>query len=104
VSASLPAKATSICQAYLKVPAEGIVHFHGECKGKAVVKLHQAALIDADFGYEGEVRETAIKLAAGLHPITLWVTAGDRAPELSLEWTVNGRREPIPASALFQEP
>ena len=104
VSASLPAKATSICQAYLKVPAEGIVHFHGECKGKAVVKLHQAALIDADFGYEGEVRETAIKLAAGLHPITLWVTAGDKAPELSLEWTVNGRREPIPASALFQEP
>ena len=104
LAADLPANATSICQAYLKVPEEGIIRFHLKCQGKAVVKLHQATLIDADYGYEGDTRETSIKLAAGLHPITLWVAAGDHAPELSFEWTMNGKRTAIPASALFQLP
>ena len=50
-------------------------------------------------------RETTIPLKAGLHPITVKVTmpAEDLNPTLSVDWTIDGTRSPIPDTALFSK-
>lgn len=103
IETELPAKATSTAHGFLKVPSEGNYTFHLEVAGKAVVRLHDAILIDADYGYpSGEERHSTVRLEGGLHPLTIWVTAGDAQPKLSLEWTVDGTRSTISETALFQ--
>ncbi|MDA0811952.1 MAG: sulfatase-like hydrolase/transferase [Verrucomicrobia bacterium] len=105
LTTKLPTGATSVCHGFLKVPSDGDYMFHLRTTGKAVVHLHQAILIDADYGYKGEERETTIPLKAGLHPITVKVTmpAEDLNPTLSVDWTIDGTRSPIPDTALFSK-
>ena len=86
IETKLPAKATSVTHGFLKVPTAGEYTFHLKTKGKAVVKLHEAILIDADHGYaSGEERQTGLRLEAGLHPLNFWVTAGEALSELHFE-------------------
>ncbi len=99
----LPAGAISVARGYLRVPAEGNYGFHLETAGKAVVRIHEAILIDADFGYEGERRSSEINLEEGLHPISITVAAGaDVEPDLVLEWTFRGETAAIPRTSLFR--
>ncbi len=103
IGTELPIKATSVAHAYLKVPTAGEYTFHLSTQGKAVIKLHDALLIDADYSYASkDERHTTLRLEAGLHPLTIWVTAGEARPKLSLEWAVDGTRSTIPETALFQ--
>ncbi len=103
IETALPAKATSVTHTFLKIPTEGEYTFHLKTQGKAVVKLHEAILIDADHGYaSGGERHTSLRLEAGLHPLTIWVTADNTLPKLSLKWTVNGTKSSIPENTLFQ--
>ena len=85
------------------MPTAGEYTFHLSTQGKAVIKLHDALLIDADYSYASkDERHTTLRLEAGLHPLTIWVTAGEARPKLSLEWAVDGTRSTIPETALFQ--
>ena len=105
LSTKLPTGATSVCHGFLKVPSDGEFTFHLRTAGKAVMHIHRAILIDADYGYKGEERTTTIPLKAGLHPITVTVTmpAEDLNPTLSVDWTIDGARSPVPATALFSK-
>lgn len=102
LTSTLPARSTSICRAFLKVSKEGNYEFHLVTKAKAVVKVHDANLIDADFGYQGDGRSASIRLSAGLHPLTIWATTQGESAEFSLEWTLDGNQMAIPAEALYQ--
>ncbi|MGK0184272.1 MAG: arylsulfatase A-like enzyme [Verrucomicrobiales bacterium] len=104
LAANFPVSATSICYGYLEVPEDGDYAFALKCNGKAVLRIHEAVLIDADFGYNGEQRETTIALKAGLHPLSVFVTIPkDVTPALDVEWSggTNDQRASIPAKNLF---
>ncbi len=71
---------------YAKVEADGEYTFTLNSDAPALVRLHDAILIDDDFGHvDGQTVTTKIRLAAGLHPIriTTLVTDG-KPPKISL--------------------
>ncbi|MDA8745917.1 arylsulfatase [Rubripirellula amarantea] len=55
---------------------------------KSFVRLHDIALLDADFGYDGSTtRSETIKLGVGTHPLTcIALVEGDQAPQIKLEF------------------
>jgi len=84
---------------YLAVPKSGVYHFALTTDGKAVVRLHDALLIDADSQYTAGAKALsgAIALQAGLHPLRINYLAGADAAPLSLEWqTPGGEMTTIP--------
>lgn len=92
---------------YLRVPAEGDYRFFLTTDTGAFVRLHEAQLIDADYGYTagGEAASGAIRLKAGHHPIRIYYRHGSSPDHaLALEWSGPGfARQPVPASAFFRE-
>jgi uncharacterized sulfatase len=100
---SLPARALSIGKGYLRVPEEGELALRLSTRGRAVVRLHQAILFDADFGFDGGTKETRLPLRAGDHPLTVWVLGGEEETDFELQWSKGGDDwEAIPAEAIFR--
>ncbi|MFT6178739.1 MAG: hypothetical protein ACJAQT_003209 [Akkermansiaceae bacterium] len=67
--------------------------------GKAVVRLHDALLIDADSHDTAGARDLSgeIALEAGLHPIRMSYLAAPDTAAILLEWQVpGGKMEAIP--------
>jgi quinoprotein glucose dehydrogenase len=86
---------------YLRVPNSGVYHFALTTDGAAVVRLHDALLIDADSQYTAGSKALSgeIALQAGLHPLRINYLAATDAAALSLEWQLpGGKMEPIPNS------
>ena len=84
---------------YLRVPQSGVYHFAITTKGKAVVRLHDALLIDADSQYTAGSKTLSgeIVLQKGLHPLQINYLAAKDAAAVSLEWQVpGGKMQPIP--------
>ncbi len=77
-----------VFEGYIKIPTDGDYTFYLTAGNKAFMRIHEAALIDADYGYKaGTTKESTIKLKAGLHPIKLYY-AGNASTQnlLKLEW------------------
>lgn len=84
------------------VPADGDYTFYLKTDTGAVMRLHDATLIDADFGYAGGTERSAqIRLKAGPHPCRISsVHRTGSAPLLALEWSGPGfERRAIPDAA-----
>jgi quinoprotein glucose dehydrogenase len=84
---------------YLRVPKSGVYHFVLTTNGKAVARLHDALLIDADSQYKAGSNALSgeIALEAGLHPLRISYLAAADAAAMSLEWQVPGEEmKPIP--------
>lgn len=89
---------------FLSVPADGEYTFHLANPGPAMFRLHDATIIDADFGYApGTERRATARLARGLHPFRLTLLRPDRgAGDLALQWSGPGlERQPISDRAWF---
>lgn len=73
---------------YVKVPADGKYTFSLQTAGKAYLRLHEATLIDEDFGYEPNTKITEdVYLKAGYHKVKLNYLRKDGAQsEVKLEW------------------
>jgi len=57
-------------EGFINIPADGFYTFSLQSPGKAYVRLHEATLIDADFGYvPGKMIEQRVRLKAGMHPV-----------------------------------
>jgi hypothetical protein len=84
---------------WLYVPATGDYTFYLDTDTGAVMRLHDILLLDADFGYPGnvEINSGVVRLEAGHHPYRLHTRhAGPGAPHLSLSWSGPGmNKEPI---------
>jgi hypothetical protein len=92
----------------LEVPADGEYSLSLSTPGRAVVRLHEATLIDADAGYDrGATVSGRVRLAAGKHAIRIYhlVDSADKGqPTLTLTWSGPGvEAGPIPAAA-FSRP
>ena len=88
---------------YLRVPKNGVYHFALTTNGKAVVRLHDALLIDADSQYTAGSKALSGKIAlrAGLHPLRINCLAPDNAPALSLKWQAQGEKMKPISNAQF---
>lgn len=63
----------TLYEGFIKIPADGEYSFSLQATGKAYMRIHQAELIDADFGYLSGSQETAgMYLKAGYHPIKIY--------------------------------
>ena len=74
---------------YLSVPHDGEYTFYLEADIGALLRIHDATVIDADFGYRGG-REVSgrIRLQAGLHPFRLYYARRDKGPpSLKFSWS-----------------
>jgi arylsulfatase A-like enzyme len=87
---------------YLSVPADGNYTFYLSADTGALLRIHDATVIDADFGYAGGTEVSGlIKLKAGLHPFRLHYARGTKGtPALNLSWSGPGvAKQSIPDSA-----
>jgi arylsulfatase A-like enzyme len=86
---------------YLAVPADGDYTFYLSADAGALLRIHDATVIDADFGYAGGTEVSGlIKLKAGLHPFRLHYARGTKgSPALNLSWSGPGfAKQSIPDS------
>jgi hypothetical protein len=84
---------------YLRVPQSGVYHFALTTNGKAVVRLHEALLIDADSHHKAGSKALSgkIPLQAGIHPLRINYLAAAGDLKMSLQWQVpGGQMKPIP--------
>ena len=87
---------------YLNIPQDGDYTFFLRADTGAVLRIHDATVIDADFGYRGgEEASGSIRLQAGLHPFRLYYARGAKAsPSLDFSWSgPQISKEVIPAGA-----
>jgi arylsulfatase A-like enzyme len=71
---------------YIKVPVDGEYKITFKTDGKAMLRLHQMQLFDADRGYaSGTELKTSLKLKAGYHPIQIVLK---NAQNNSLSWRI----------------
>lgn len=92
---------------FVEAPADGRYTFYLSAEGRAFLRLHDASLIDADFGYlSGTERSASASLKAGLHPFRLGYVRGEvPKPRLTLHWSgpdTNGRAGGPPRPAATQ--
>ncbi len=91
---------------YLNIPTDGNYTFFLKTTGKAHMSIHQASVIDADFGYQGEEQTAMIRLEKGLHPFQLCYAVKEDSgkPSLTFEWQGPGiTRQAIPAEVFRME-
>ena len=84
---------------FLEIPVDGVYGFALTTKGKAIVRLHDALLINADTNYTAGTPALSgkIPLQAGIHPLRINVLAAADSAVVSLEWQVpDGEMKPIP--------
>ncbi|MEE1945804.1 sulfatase-like hydrolase/transferase [Pedobacter sp. KR3-3] len=73
---------------YIKVASDGLYTFALNTNGKAFLRLHEAVMIDADYGYlANKPLKSSIRLKAGYHPFTLTVKD---AKTIKLLWAEEG--------------
>jgi arylsulfatase A-like enzyme len=92
---------------YLQVPTDGIYTFYLTTDTGAFVRIHDAQLLDADFGYAAGTEKSSgtIPLRAGYHPIRIdYRHATAASHSISLQWAGPGiAKQAIPTSAWFRE-
>jgi hypothetical protein len=77
---------------FIEAPADGAYTFSLTSDGGTLLRLHEATVIDGDFGHKaGKEVSASILLKKGKHPLRLYYThhAGP-APVLKLEWSGPG--------------
>jgi arylsulfatase A-like enzyme len=92
-------------QGYVRVPRDGDYTFYLTAGTRAFLRIHDAQLIDEDFGYvSGTWRKASIRLKAGLHPFRLYerLRRGVK-PSLQISWSGPGiPRESLPDRVLYR--
>jgi arylsulfatase A-like enzyme len=92
---------------YLKISTAGDYVFHLWTDTGGLLRIHDATVIDADFGHvPGREASGRIRLKAGLHPFRLYYARrADGPPALDLSWNTPGMPEqPIPDDVFAHAP
>ena len=92
VKGLIPAPGAQQFTGFLNVPVDGVYDFALTTKGKAIVRLHDALLINADTNYTAGTSTLSgkIPLKAGIHPITINYLPDALDASLSLQWQIPG--------------
>ncbi|SMG50522.1 sulfatase-like hydrolase/transferase [Arenibacter troitsensis] len=92
-------------EGYIRVPLDGNYTFYLSANSAAFLRIHDAAVVDADYGYfQNSPKSGSIKLKAGLHPYRIYYKSPRKGKSsLELEWSGPSlEREIIPANAFFK--
>lgn len=77
-----------LCRGFIKVPADGQYSFSLKTSGRAYMRLHDASLFDADFGYQPEkelIQDVFLK--EGHHPISVYLLKKSKGGEtITIKW------------------
>lgn len=77
----------------ISVPEDGVYLFSLKSNSNSLLRIYEAVLIDADYGYEaGSEKQETIRLKKGLHPIRLYyrLETGAIHPGIELTWKKEG--------------
>ena len=88
-----------------EVPTDGEYTFAVTSSSKALLRIHNATVIDAGYDYfANSPKRGRVRLAAGLHPFRLYTIHGKKGkPAINLEWSGPGlANETITASRFFR--
>jgi arylsulfatase A-like enzyme len=91
---------------YLNAPADGEYTLSLKVDTTALLRIHEATVIDSDFAHVGGTEDSGtIRLKAGKHPFRLYYRRGTAGtPALSLQWSGPGfAKQTIPDSAFFRD-
>jgi arylsulfatase A-like enzyme len=91
---------------YVSVPRDGEYVFYLTADSGALLRIHEATVVDADFEYEaGTERSGTIRLQAGQHPFRLYYAhAAKGTPALSWQWSGPGiAKQAVPPAAFFRD-
>jgi hypothetical protein len=95
---------------YLKIPKTGKYTFYLKTDTGAELRIHDATVIDEDYGYRGGVwKQGAIRLQKGLHPFHLYYQRSPKlvSPSMKLQWKKPGQKrtyfggDKIPAKVFY---
>lgn len=90
---------------YLKIPQDGDYTFYLTADSCALLRIHEATVIDADYGYTGgKEMSGSIRLQAGLHPFRFYYARkpdATGAAQMNFEWSGPGIDRQIVHTALF---
>lgn len=92
-------------EGYLNIPSDGSYTFFLSTDTGGLLRIHEAAVIDADFGYTGGTeREGKIRLKAGLHPFRLYYVRRTKGKSsLKLQWSGPGiSKQPVPTDVFVR--
>ncbi|GLR17077.1 sulfatase-like hydrolase/transferase [Portibacter lacus] len=93
-----------LIEGFIEVPEGGEYVFTLSAKEKALMKIHDATIIDADYNYEANDEISAeILLEKGVHPIKIYVqNSGKAKAPIDLQWQgPNFEKAEISGSVLF---
>ncbi|HKI88761.1 MAG TPA: PA14 domain-containing protein, partial [Draconibacterium sp.] len=91
-------------EGFIRAPSDGEYSFFVTANSGALLRIHNAAVVDADYEYfQKSPKKGKMKLKAGLHPFRLYfLHQKNGRPSLKLEWSGPGiNRELVPSSVLF---
>lgn len=91
---------------YIQAPADGDYTFYVQSDRGALLRIHEATVIDEDYGHtDGSEKSATIKLRAGRHPFRLYYERGSQGtPSLSLQWSSAAiPKQPVPDAAFFRD-
>jgi arylsulfatase A-like enzyme len=91
-------------EGYILIPQDGDYTFYLRAASPAYLRLHDASVIDADYGYIRETeRSGSIRLKAGLHPLRLYYKVEKNMDFLlDLKWQGPGMiKQTIPSDSYF---
>lgn len=91
---------------YLEIPQSGSYTFFLAADTGAVLRIHDATVIDADYGYRaGTERSGSIQLQAGLHPFRLYYARRNQGkPRLEFSWSGPGWVKALVPAGIFRRP
>ena len=90
----------------IRAPQDGEYAFYLTCDHGALLRIHDAAVIDADYNYFGGTEKRGIiKLKTGLHPFRIYYShQTGRKSKLSFDWSgPEFKKQPVPAEVLSHQ-
>lgn len=87
---------------FIDVPSDGEYTFTLPAGATALLRIHEATVIDRGFAPASSETNENIMLRAGRHPFRFYWQASKRMPDLEISGP-KLKRQPIPASMLFRE-
>lgn len=91
---------------YIHAPTDGEYTFYTSADSGALLRIHDATVIDGDFGHASDTEVSGtIRLKAGKHPFRLYYARGEGGtPNLALQWSsASITRQTIPDTAFYRD-
>jgi len=90
----------TLIMGYLEVPKDGVYHFNLKSDGHALLRIHNATVIDAAFHQHKKNVKASIRLKAGKHPIRVYRKDSGKGFELLMKSDSKDDFAPIAKSSL----